>query len=469
MATHDHYYSLAKSVVLSARQSAFLYGERLDYLLLKDYPLKSPKQLIEHVRGLIVLIDNQLAHLQYELEAKKKELVGHKELCDDIIDSAQINSQFIDVLLKILRMIEMSTREYTPQPAVFFVRQLCDGMNLKAKFFLNPIPSLNFGFQNVTGFLDGILSLDATESSPKTNVVVLSFPETHQSDPVSHSLIAHEIGHWINEENSVVDNVFSTIIQSVAFTKDDFDRIKKDLKIKEPEISIVGESQILSLFAKQVKNWLTEIASDLVGVRLLGPVFVFTLVNLLLRLQNADSCSTEYPSTRMRARIALDYLEALKYHEVISGLSSVAGLEGVGSEFLSAYKGLKAYVLSNPQSGLNSHLDTIVFNLLTKGLTDLKTEVDHAIGVTGYSQAAFKHDIPLLVAALAALVPPCETETGEPANVASIVNAGLVFLETSAIEKLQNLLGSDLLHARSNVNALTFKAIELSTIHKSMK
>lgn len=119
----NNYYSLARSVVLSSRQDVFLYNKRLDDLLLQDYPFESPRELIVQTRRLVNLIDRELETLQAQLEDEKDQLLTDEGLCEDIIGSARINSQSIGALLSITRMIELSTREYTPQHAVMFVHR----------------------------------------------------------------------------------------------------------------------------------------------------------------------------------------------------------------------------------------------------------------------------------------------------------------------------------------------------------
>jgi hypothetical protein len=147
------------------------------------------------------LIDHQLEMLQNRLEEEKDQLLASQQLCEEIIDSTRINSQSINTLLNVIRIIEMSTREHTPQHAVLFVRQLTKGLGLTANFILNPNQRLNFSYFNISKFLDRVLSgLDGDHLS-ENKIVILNFPETHESDPIIHSLMGHEIGHWMNDQN----------------------------------------------------------------------------------------------------------------------------------------------------------------------------------------------------------------------------------------------------------------------------
>jgi hypothetical protein len=234
---------------------------------------------------------------------------------------------------------------------------------------------------------------------------------------------------------------------------------------------MVEESDVMPLFAERVQKWLTEIVSDLIGTMLLGPAFVFTLLNLLSRIQDPDACTTDYPSTRMRARICIEELERREYPEMFATLASQTDLKGLGDEFSKSYMSLKQFASSHPQlsPAIASHLDNIVFDLLQRHLPTIKDEVGLILGEIGFRSSTFKEEVPQLVAKLTALVPPCEIRIGEAANVASITNSGLLFMETSAIERIRNLLKDDVIDARQNVNALTFKAIELSNIERLMK
>jgi len=423
------------------------------------------------MKDVLDILDARLKNLLDSLEKNRLQ-----ENCEYVIESAQINSQFIDVLQEILKIIEMASREHTPQTAVFFVRELSEGLGLEAQFLLNPLPTLNFTYLNITDYVDGILRhiAEAQKLPHKADVVVLSFPQTHKSDAILQTLFAHEIGHWLNDEKAIVERVFSLVLAQGIISREDLNAILEEFKqqfraemLTEPEL----EALIYDRIVKQTKNWLTETVSDLVGIRLLGPAFLFSLLNFLVRINNPDACSSEYPSARMRTRVLLQELENFGYHETFKELTAPGPMSESASEFYHAYGTIRDYILqAKLLTPPRSRLDEIVLRVLEKYLPEMKKEVSAAMGSIGYSNMDFRTDIPPLIDALRVLVPPCETRIGEPAKIASVVNSGLFFLETSEVEKLLKLIDDpDILSVRSKVNALTFKAIELSTIEKSWK
>ena len=179
------------------------------------------------MKDVLDILDTRLKNLLDSLEKNRLQ-----ENCEYVIESAQINSQFIDVLQEILKIIEMASREHTPQTAVFFVRELSEGLGLEAQFLLNPLPTLNFTYLNITDYVDGILRhiAEARKLPHKADVVVLSFPQTHKSDAILQSLFAHEIGHWLNDEKAIVERVFSLVLAQGIISREDLNAILEEFK-----------------------------------------------------------------------------------------------------------------------------------------------------------------------------------------------------------------------------------------------
>jgi hypothetical protein len=468
------YRSLARSLVLLSRESAFLYEERLQDILLKDFPLESPKELGNFLKSTIDLIDAHLENLQKQVEVETSEALAETNQYEDIFDSAQIYSQLIRVLQGTLPLMERCCREHTPQTAVFFVRELTRGLNLKAHFFLTAIPELTYAYQHVTAHLHRILdSVVGPERLPQDDIVALLFPETHRTDVLLHSLLAHEIGHWINEEKGIVKKMMPRMIpkpETLTQIREEFERQFRGTAVESEISSFVSEKVIT-----QSKHWLTEVVSDLIGIRLLGPAFVFGLVEFMLRHEGPDSASPRYPSARARATILIQELEALDYLASIRKLEEDSTLREPAAEFMELLMTLKRYVTEStpspgPSGALASRLNTVVSDLIFTLLPDLKREVKKAMGDVGYTSTEFLDDLPALISRLSALVPPCEIQVGESAKIGSIVNSGVFFLKTSCIDGLmEHLEESDTLRARARVSALTSKAIELAVVQQMLR
>jgi hypothetical protein len=465
------YRYLARSLVLLSRESAFFFKERLTDILLKDFPLESPKKLGGFLKSAIDIFDARLESLQKHLEV---EPLADANEYEDIFDSAHIYSQLIQVLQGTLPLLEKCSREHTPQTAVFFVRELSKDLNLKADFFLTAIPELTYAYQHITAQLQKILgsAVDPGELPPE-DIVALLFPETHRSDVILHSLLAHEIGHWINEEKGIVKKM----VPRIVLKPEDLRQLRKEFEREYTGIASGPEllSYISERVITQAKDWLGEFLSDLVGIQLLGPAFVFSLVEYLLRLEGLDSASPRYPSARERARILIQELEDLGYLASIRKLEkNDNALRGPVEEFLDLFMELKTYVTESPRSpgpsgAFASRLNMVAGNLTSTLLPDLKIEVQKNLEGVGYTSPQFSDDLPTLISCLSLLVPPCEIKVGEPAKIGSIVNSGLFFLRTSCIDGLKTLLDeSDTLRARTRVSALTFKAIELAVVQQML-
>lgn len=100
---------------------------------------------------------------------------------------------------------------------------------------------------------------------------IVAYPSRTDGDTFQHAVVAHEVGHIALLEPSRSPK--QTTVRDQAF------------ELTEP---LLAEKTTTLERNKRLRNWLDELACDLLGVRLVGPAFYFALVEFILPLQQID-------------------------------------------------------------------------------------------------------------------------------------------------------------------------------------
>lgn len=142
--------------------------------------------------------------------------------------------------------------------------------------------ALEFDFKDlVKHHLPDIDDIGLGESSN----VVLQIPLCDRSSPSTWPVLAHEMGHAIDNDHGISKGVASSFVtdeESLAF--------------------------------KVVRRWAAEFSADLLAIHHLGPSPILALLNLVYCVYplNPISTTTEtHPSTKWRLQIASDYIKEL--------------------------------------------------------------------------------------------------------------------------------------------------------------
>jgi len=299
----------------------------------------------------------------------------------------------LQAIYGLIEKIERSNVHYTPLGAVYLAEYLAEKVGRRV------IPIICF--QSSTSShtrLSDLLRLVAPLLPPgsqelKEEVIFITLPYFLKNDPLFHCLIAHELALHMMESMGSLEGILTK----------------------------VASKQLLVL------------AADRLATLMIGPSYLFTLLNL-----NMPS-SVEEERIRSIASLLLD--EGYYEEKLLDGLLPPLA---------------KAHPLAD--------LDQIC-------------EVEGYLRKTNayYSHETFEREVPQLVSRLLELLPPNEVnlhDTGtRPAEIPSIINAGwIVRLQSmpAIYEILKAQKPEEKYQARKKFNALIEKAIELSVIHKSL-
>lgn len=198
---------------------------------------------------------------------------------------------------------------HVPYPLIRFLSEHIGRLKVVkgAKFVIEISPELNY-FQHPHTRLKGAMKfLKTLIHGPdiKERLGFLGLPCSQYKNFFMNCLLYHEVGHFIAEEA----NVFST---------EELDKLTSQLK------NIFH--QYANWAARRIHVWMEELFADLVAVRLLGPAYTLSYMELLrlvtdLSLEQMQTFDVDHPADALRFREQLKILKDDGWEKQFSQLS----------------------------------------------------------------------------------------------------------------------------------------------------
>ena len=443
-----------KILVKSSKQILLLQIERLEQLSAKDFPYSTSKEIIKLMHVIFDQILESIKYLENQVETAKKD-----EEIKDIKTDLRLFTKFVFSQNETLNMLESSTREKVSQNTVFLIKYLTK-IFPDSKFLVTAIFEHNFGITYWGKELQkAIKNMDVNINGyPKPeSFFILSFPAVYKDNLVANSILGHELGHFIIQDKLLL---IGTNKPEIKYNTKFFKELV-DVKLKEvvkgayiPKNVIEAETE--QYYNEKIKGEVTfgieEILSDLIGFRLFGPVMLFALSEFLL----VDRPSFKigrcgYPPPALRLRTLLEELDATGYISKIKD-------ENLKKTLGTIVKSID-YFVKNDSKTIYDLEGQIKMDAWREIIPKLKKIANDNTKGMQYSQDDFGKDMPILIEKLADLTPPCEREQGIPANLISILNAGMIF--RIAWNKLTK---KDLKNIEPKIDSLVLRAAEQSII-----
>jgi hypothetical protein len=130
---------------------------------------------------------------------------------------------------------------------------------------------------------------------PGEETIVIILPYTQVNNPLMWTIISHEVGHFAEKQYSLGRKVISKILGCVP--------------------ADVADSTEL--------DWVEELISDLVAVRVLGPAYLFSFISLTIPQSSLGVPSLTHPSDLSRVRIAFQELNHTCLTDAVPTLKSL--------------------------------------------------------------------------------------------------------------------------------------------------
>jgi hypothetical protein len=230
---------------------------------------------------------------------------------------------------------------------------------------------------------------------------VVTYPIRADADTFRHAVVAHEIAHlalsrpWEDEKS----------LREVAFEK-------TDLQNEDLPPGNESERGRREEDTKRRKRWLDELACDLLAVRMIGPVYFFALVELIVPAHQVEHLPglpgySSHPSVIWRLELLLD--ELADYIGVEEGEALVHA-----RAVLSRFTDLISVAQEISEERL-SDADKTERKKLKDGLDYVRGEAEALLGNHGrYEPGIFRDDVGLIWRKLKQHISPAEKIAHRP-------------------------------------------------------
>ena len=395
--------------------------------------------------------------------------------------------QLFSELHSLLQIFEMGGRQYVPQFIAALIGSVLNSFNKRAKYIFLPDYEYNYAYKEIINPLKTALR-DAISDTEKTfgfadKLAIFWFPLAHKDNMLLNSLLAHELGHFINEEKKIMESLIDGIdiptreIDKIAeeWLKVKFRAEKKEIKIDDYVGLETAKAQIKKSVVSRLSVQLKELISDAIGFCLFGPTFLLAQNNFLTTLSALEYKPEGYPSVRMRVELLLDLLVDMGYLEALEEKreKGTPVHQKEAREFLEIIETLRN-VIKQPVKADQDTEDVLTYRIMEDVLIhgiinglkeDLWALVHSTVKEQEYTAERFKNDVFKMIDTIGCFVPPVEIDVGQPANPISILNAGMLY-ELTRMEDMHRAMKDesleDRLNTRHKLHRLIMKAGELS-------
>lgn len=459
-------YQILKPLIDSSKQIIELQKSKLDTFSTKDFPNQTSYDLISLMQEICEKTSNFLLKLEEEFK-KAKTNEDFEEIESDLIQITQylgwLSATAIDT-------IELSTRDRVSQDSIFLLNYFTKPFSKNSRFILIPTHEHNFMiaawgemFKKILELLD--VELGSLKISP-TIFSIISFPSIFKDNLVAHSSLGHEIGHFIISKYSLAD-IFtpwiildSTLMNQVVekeMSKIKSGRNKEQTAFQPAAIKFFTNKRIRENISKGIE----ELVSDLIGLKILGPVFLFASTEFLLTDTPKFFAGQEHPPPAFRLKILIDEFKSKNYLSKILThqnklKQTVEGLVKIIEDFITPFE-ISKYELEY-------QIQLKAWMKIVPQLTKLVDDTINKIEKLGYAPNSFGTETSTLIDKLKQLIPPCEIEQTKPANLVSILNAGMIFKLTH-----EEFLSKPPENIGSTIDSLVIRAAHQSEIQRNVQ
>ncbi|MFW9880024.1 MAG: hypothetical protein ACFFG0_43675 [Candidatus Thorarchaeota archaeon] len=372
------------------------------------------------------------------------------------------------------------------------IDDVTDKIDKTTKFIIFPYFQLGCGYINLKTLLDKFP--DRFKEIGVFNLPIFSVPFLNNNEIFFNSTIAHEIGHFIVDNTEVLQVEESNITQNILENP----KIKEKIIIKMQKIMDENsdldknleclrlKGVVTKKYFEKIKQWIKEILSDLIGIKIFGLPFLFGFIKTINHSE-AEYGSSQHPPPWLRFNYLYkeyenNFMKKIKNFEFENNKNNAK--MNFGNMIQEDLKILKDY-FNKVKNGHPPIVYEIELELIEKSVNFKKLISDILKKNSNLELLSYDYDrknkteIMKLLKKLLNYITPNEIidikkEKTYPAAYRNILNAGWFFylyLINNHYELLNfkehNL--SNRPEVNQRLNNLILKAIELSNIHKISK
>jgi hypothetical protein len=365
----------------------------------QDYPSVGPAVLAEVLIRILSRFFEELRRLSTEIGERPDE---------DIVLKA--HTIHYSTVMFIPRLVEVIISADISSPVGGLVEaygRICNQARFGSQLILYPSWEYNASYREIMNILRGI-----TENvSPDSNkgifdgtykfVPIITFPASEQEITLRQALIAHEVGHFIDQSREMSDKV----LQEQIFPPDAVHNLSK-ITDGQPGVSLQRLTDFLN---ETILYWIREMVADYLGVAILGPAYLFAFEDFTFTTHQfsppAELTKTHPPAilrlklmARLCQRIQMDRLseeyatdEHYLMHHIknrlqnlsdaqLPKISRVRDLVPTSADIAQ----LLFSILTESMEIATAHLNDTFDELLEEPWTCSVTDIRHALGLRLY-------------------------------------------------------------------------------------
>ncbi len=207
---------------------------------------------------------------------------------EDVIDEVKTYASLIAFLYQYDYFLEASHVESNPPGIISAIQRIGQTIVPKVPILICPSFRCSYEYHNLLS-KDNLRSdkfvpriFDGSFFENKQYFPVFLYPLVLQNDALCHVLLMHEVGHLFTEVNGLLGKVVRSLTRQI------------------PE-GITNE---------HLRTFLSEYIADIVAVYVLGPCFLFSLIEFHSTIAGPTQLLPEHPPLLLRIRNILDTLHA---------------------------------------------------------------------------------------------------------------------------------------------------------------
>lgn len=413
----------------------------------------------------------------------------------NIVTNLRRIGQVAEILLNLLQFVQQTKEENLPF-LIPSIRNILNQFEDDIGLVITPIWEYNYKFIELAVWLRdelaplNVAEIDTALSDFPNFFIILEYPISEKKSVLIHSVLAHEVGHFIDKQKGISNQLLSEI----ELDKDKLEELTEEylkehfsLQATSPQDSEVTitldmfldrtivKNRLREEVMKKLNDWICELVSDAIGCTLFGPAYFFSLVNLII--SRTDPHSNEHiigiskwqhppPDIRLRA--------------IISQLERSGFLEESLEEISNILRAMKSELSSEPDlSGLSKFISQL-YSLLCESIDSIResllTLVHTELTQLAFTPELFEEEVFSLADRIVELLPPGElvlqkNKTVKSVSEISIINAGHL-VQISRIEDVHQEIKADdffkKVEAFDILNQLVNKGLEIQNVKKQL-
>lgn len=410
----------------------------------------------------------------------KKEITYYNE--QDYESNAKFFLDYFKVINRLISNIKNARNISYHQANFILIKKF---LIEKSRFIILPTISYNYGYGNTPRIFKRD-KLDYEKEIDDFDLFVI--PYFNQGDIFVNCILAHEIGHYIEENYGLWDkikvaNIITDHVENIIKQEIEKRLVKEDRHNTIKKAMIRGD--LLAKWGKRLRKWGKEIICDVIGLKLFGLSYFFAFVEVSFLTRPRSLGDEAHPPNWIRYHYMIKEIE----HVIQENIKDLVYEEENGKTMNFGLKLIELirFIKENfsKEQEAEDAFDKDVINLIfSVDFYDLiMFQINNLFAkekIKEYSYKEHNEEIIYLMTLLNEYITPNELIIDkekmitEPADIITILNAGWFFYLCKLKDhyKLFDVKENEFKEKAKilqRLNNLILKAVELSGIHKDAK